>query len=292
MLPASNIVRIIEKMKAVAECYPCLSRLLRQSAQIATSDEALRAKAIDAGMKVLDRHFSTDGLSIDVATRLHRVVRETTKNSDPYRDMKDREIKLSRKLAAQVEPNYSQDFKGYLSLSLAGNAIDFFRDLEQVKKDIESPMTFTVDDSLSFGRKLAKARRLIFLADNAGEIFFDLPLVKWLGRFVSITYVVKGSPVQNDATLDDLRRAGLDGELGKVITTGMATPGVIFESASREFKREYKSADMVLAKGMGHWEGLTELPARGNVLHCSMAKCKPVADSMGVPLNSFVAIMR
>jgi uncharacterized protein with ATP-grasp and redox domains len=279
-------------MKAVPECRPCLARLLRQSAQVATSDEMLRAKAIDAGMKVLDRHFSTDGLTIDVATRLHRVVRETTRNSDPYRDMKDREIELSRKLAAQVEQSYSQDFKGHLSLSLAGNAIDFFRDLEQVQKDIESPMTFTVDDSLSFGRKLAKARSLMFLADNAGEIFFDLPLVKWLRQFVSLTYVVKESPVQNDATIDDLRRAGLDGDLGKVITTGLATPGVIFESASREFRREFEAADLVLAKGMGHWEGLTELPAKGNVLHCSMAKCKPVADSMGVPLNSFVAIMR
>ena len=281
-----------KNMKAIPECYPCLSRLLRQSAQVATSDEMLRAKAIDAGIKVLDRYFSTDGLTIDVATRLHRVVRETTRNSDPYRDMKDREIKLSRKLAAQVEPNYSRDFKGYLSLSLAGNAIDFFRDLEQVKKDIESPMMFTVDDSLSFGRKLAKARRLMFLADNAGEIFFDLPLVKWLRQFVSLTYVVKESSVQNDATPEDLRRAGLDGDLGKVITTGLATPGVIFESASREFRREFEAADLVLAKGMGHWEGLTELPARGKVLHCSMAKCKPVADSIGVPLNSFVAILR
>jgi damage-control phosphatase, subfamily I len=281
-----------KNMKAIPECRPCLSRLLRQSAQVATSDEVLRAKAIDAGMKVLDRHFSTDGLTIDVATRLHRVVRETTKNSDPYRDMKDREIKLSRKLAAQVEANYSQDFKGYLSLSLAGNAIDFFRDLEQVQKDIESPMTFTVDNSLSFGRKLQKARNLMFLADNAGEIFFDLPLVRWLRQFVAVIYVVKESPVQNDATIDDLRRAGLDGNLGKVITTGLATPGVIFESASREFRREFEAADLVLAKGMGHWEGLTELPSKGNVLHCSMAKCKPVADSMGVPLNSFVAILR
>ena len=279
-------------MKAVAECYPCLSRLLRQSAQIATSDEALLAKAVDAGMKVLDRHFSTDGLTIDVATRLHRVVRETTKNSDPYRDMKDREIRLSRNLAVQVEPNYSQDFKGYLSLSLAGNAIDFFRDLDQVKKDIESPMTFVVDDSAAFQRKLKSAKSLMFLADNAGEIFFDLPLVRWLRQYVSLTYVVKESPVQNDATIDDLRRSGLDGDLGWVITTGLATPGVIFESASEEFKREFAAADLVLAKGMGHWEGLTELPAGGNILHCSMAKCKPVADSMGVPLNSFVAILR
>ena len=104
--------------------------------------------------------------------------------------------------------------------------------------------------------------------------------------------MVKESPVQNDVTIDDLRRAGLDGELGKVITTGLATPGVIYEAASIEFRREFEAADLVLAKGMGHWEGLTELPAKGKVLHCSMAKCKPVADSMGVPLNSFVAILR
>jgi hypothetical protein len=279
-------------MKAVTECYPCLSRLVRQSAQVATANEALRAEAIDAGMKVLDVYFSTDGLTIDVATRIHRAVREATGNADPYRAMKDREIALARTLVEQVGAGRASDFKSYLSLSLAGNAIDFFRSMDDVKKDIESPLTYAVDDSAAFQRKLESARRLMFLADNAGEVFFDLPLVKWLRQFVSLTYVVKESPVQNDATIDDLRRAGLDGELGRVITTGLATPGVIFESASIEFRREFEAADLVLAKGMGHWEGLTELPAKGKVLHCSMAKCKPVADSMGVQLNSFVAIMR
>jgi len=279
-------------MKAVPECYPCLSRLLRQSAQIATSDEALRAKAIDAGTVVLDRYFSADGLTIDVATRLHRVVREITGNPDPYLTMKEREIALSQEIAAQAGARVAENFKSCLSFSLAGNALDFFRDLEQVKKDIESPITFVVDDSAAFERKLKKAKSLMFLADNAGEIFFDVPLVKWLRQYVSITYVVKGSPIQNDATIDDLRRAGLDGDLGKEISTGLATPGVIFEDASQEFKREYNAADVVLAKGMGYWEGLTELQAKGNVLHLSMAKCRPVADSMGVPLDSFVAILR
>jgi len=279
-------------VKAVLECYPCLSRLLRQSAQIATSDEILRAKAIADGTKILDKHFSTDGLTIDVATRLARVVREVTGNPDPYLPMKEREIELSRKLAAQAEAHVAGDFKSYLSLSLAGNAIDFFRDLEQVKKDIESPIKFAVDDSAAFERKLEKAKTLMFLADNAGEVFFDLPLVKWLGRFVSVTYVVKEAPIQNDATIDDLGRAGLDGDLGRIITTGLATPGVIFENASREFRSEFRAADLVLAKGMGYWEGLTEIAPTGKVLHCSMAKCKPVAESMGVPLNSFVAIMR
>ena len=292
VLPTGKFVRIMKLMKAVTECYPCLARLARQSAQVATTNEALRLEAVDAGMKMLDVYFSTDGLTIDVATRIHRAVREATNNPDPYRAMKDREIALSRTLVEQVGAGIANDFKAYLSLSLAGNAIDFFRSLDDVKKDIESPLTYVVDDSAEFERKLKKAQRLLFLADNAGEVFFDLPLVRWLRQYVSLTYVVKESPVQNDATIDDLRRAGLDGELGRVITTGLATPGVIFEEASEEFRRAFAEADLVLAKGMGHWEGLTELPAKGKVLHCSMAKCKPVADSMGVSLNSFVAILR
>lgn len=279
-------------MKAVAECYDCLTRLLNQAASYATSEKELRDRVIEEGTAVLDKHFSVDCLTIDVATRIHRIVRDITGNPDPYLPMKEREMELSRTLVAQVGAPSSNDFKSYLSLSLAGNAIDFFRDLEQVKKDIESPMTFAVDDSAIFESRLRGAKSLMFLADNSGEIFFDLSLVKWLGRFVSTIYVVKEGPVQNDATLDDLRRAGLDGQLGRVITTGLDAPGVLFEAASQEFKSEFAAADLVIAKGMGHWEGLTELPPTGKVFHCSMAKCKPVADSMGVPLNSFVAIMR
>jgi len=77
-----------------------------------------------------------------------------------------------------------------------------------------------------------------------------------------------------------------------VITTGTATPGVLLSQASAEFKRQFEAADLILAKGMGYYETLSELPGDGRVLHCLKAKCKPVADSLGVPLNSYVAMLR
>jgi uncharacterized protein with ATP-grasp and redox domains len=43
---------------------------------------------------------------------------------------------------------------------------------------------------------------------------------------------------------------------------------------------------------MGYWETLSELPARGKVFHLLKAKCGPVARSLGVPLNSYVALLR
>jgi len=104
--------------------------------------------------------------------------------------------------------------------------------------------------------------------------------------------VVKPSPAQDDLTLDDVRRSGLEGEFGKVTSTGIASPGIVFSLASDQFKRKFESADLVFAKGMGHYEALSELPPEGKFFYCLKAKCKPVADSLGVPINSYVAMLQ
>ena len=279
-------------MKAVSECYPCLCRLVHQAAGLATDDEELKAEAIREGLKVVDEKFSADVTTIDIATEIHQIVKGITANPDPYRTVKDEEIRISRELISEVSPAYPQDFKGYLALSVLGNVIDFFRDFDTIREDMRSQVEFLIDDSDKFERRLEKATNVLFLADNAGEVFFDLPLLKWMARFVPVTYVVKGSPVQDDTTLEDLRLAGLEGELDRVITTGCATPGVLLHLASDEFRREFAAADLILAKGMGYYEALSEFPDDGRILHSLMAKCQPVADSLGVPLKSYVAMLR
>jgi uncharacterized protein with ATP-grasp and redox domains len=279
-------------MKAVKECYPCLVGLVHQSASLATDDEELKAKAIREGLQLVDEYFSADVTTIAIATEIHQAVKEVTANPDPYRGVKDEEIRISRKLIGEVSPAYPQDFKGCLALAAVGNVIDFFRDSNTIKEDMRAHMKFLLDDSDRFEKMLRKSTNVLFLADNAGEVFFDLPIIKWIARSARVTYVVKGSPVQDDTTLYDLKIAGVDGKLDRVITTGTATPGVLLQLASYEFKREFAAADLILAKGMGYYEGLTELPPDGRVLHCLMAKCQPVADSIGVPLNSYVAMLR
>ena len=279
-------------MKVASECYQCLGRLVRQVAELSTSDESLRAEALKEGLKIVDDNFSYDVVSIAIATKIHRAIKEITGNPDPYRAMKDEEMSISRELFEEISPSYTQDFQGCLALSVLGNAIDFFRDFDSIKEDMRGVVKFSLDDSSRFEEKLRKAEGVLFLADNAGEVFFDLPLVQWMGRLAKVTYVVKESPVQNDLTLEDLRRSRLEGEFDAVMTTGTATPGVILSLASAQFNREFESADLILAKGMGYYEALTELPDDGRVLHCLKAKCKPVADSLGVAMDSYVAVLR
>ncbi len=276
-------------MKAARDCYQCLRRLVYQAAELATSDAPLRAKTIEEGLRIIEHNFSYNEMTITIATKIHRAVQEITGNPDPYRGIKDEEIRISRELCQGLTP--AQDFKSLLQLSVLGNSMDYFRGADSIKRELGRPVKFAIDDSNRFAGKLSPGAHVLYLADNTGEVFFDLPLIKWIEQKAEVTYVVKESPVADDITLDDLKRTGLDGELRKVITTGTATPGVVLALASEEFKKELESAELVLAKGMGYYEALSELPGKGKILFCLIAKCKPVADSLQVPLNSYVAML-
>ncbi|UCH50386.1 MAG: DUF89 family protein [Chloroflexota bacterium] len=278
-------------MKATEYCYECLQRLACQAAELATNDEPTKARATDEGLKILGEGFSIDAVSIVVATKIHDAVKKITGNPDPYRLMKDKEIAVARELSKQIKVEHTS-FISCLKFAALGNTIDFFRPLDVIKEDMKGPVDFVIDDSEQFEARLKRARRVLYLADNAGEMFFDLPLLRWMRQRASVAYVVKAAPVQDDVTLEDIGRVGLETELGEIITTGTATPGIDFSLASAEFKREFDSADLIFAKGMGYYESLSELPAKGRIFHCLRAKCQPVADSIGVPIDSYVAMLR
>jgi uncharacterized protein with ATP-grasp and redox domains len=279
-------------MKLMPGCYECLRRLICQAAELATDDASLKQNAIKEAMKILDDEFSYSQLSIVIATEINKVVREVTHNPDPYRAMKEREMTLARELYPELRSRYNDDLRGCLKLAAAANVIDFFREPGSIEEDIRKPVSFVIDDSEQLEAKLKDAGKVLYLADNAGELYFDLPLVKWMKQFAQVIYVVKPSPVQDDLTLDNVRRSGLEGEFGKVISTGIASPGIVFSLASAQFKREFESADLIFAKGMGHYEALSELPPEGKFFYCLVAKCKPVADSLGVPINNYVAMLQ
>ena len=279
-------------MKASKDCYECLERLAYQAAGLATNDGQIRARAIEKGLKVLRDEFSCDRVSIVIATKIHDVIREITRNPDPYREMKDKEIAVARELSDEMGLECENDFRDCLRFAALGNTIDFFRPLDVIKRGIRGQVNFVIDDARGFEARLRDASRVLYLADNAGEVFFDLPLVKWMRQFAVVLYVVKARPVQDDVTPEDVKLVGLEAELGEIITTGTATPGIDFSVASAQFKRELDTADLIFAKGMGYYESLSELPAEGRIFHCLMAKCQPVADSIGVPLHSYVAMLR
>jgi len=277
-------------MKSGANCRSCLERLVNQAAEIASSDPELRERAKEEGLSILSRLFSCERLSTEVATEIHRAIRDLTCNPDPYRQMKDRELEMSRRLIKEVRSHYGEDFRSCVELSVLGNTIDFFKEPDRMSEEMREPVEFAIDHIDEFKRKLEKAKKVLFLADNAGECFFDLPLIRKMRETTQVIYVVKGAPVQNDITLEDLSRSGLLEEMGEVMTIGADTVGLDFTFASEEFKNQFELADLVLAKGMGHYETLSEISIHGKVTYCFKAKCQPIADSLQVPLDSYIVM--
>ena len=277
-------------MRISAECHDCLSNMADQACTLATDDLALRKEARQKAEKILDRKLKPGVVSIQVATPMHDVIKLTTNNPDPYRSTKDIEINEARKLFELVKNSYTEGFVAYLRLAALGNAIDFFRPIKEVKREIRAlKLQFAIDDSALLESKVKQAKFILYLADNAGEVFFDMPLLNLMRRFARTVYVIKENPVQNDITIADIDKAGVGTEAGELMTTGTATPGVIFALASDEFKQAFAEADFIFAKGMGYYETLEELPAQGRIFFCLKAKCAPVARSLQVPPGSYVA---
>jgi uncharacterized protein with ATP-grasp and redox domains len=277
-------------LRISTECHDCLKKLAIQASTFASDDPALVEDSRQAAEKVLYEKLKPGTVSIEVATPMHHVIKQVTGNPDPYRKVKDIEIAEARRLFALVRESYPESFIEYLRLAALGNAIDFFRPIEELKREaVGNRLEFTIDDSRLLEDKVKKSKLVLYLADNTGEVYFDMPLLSLMRRYARTIYVVKELPVQNDITIADIREAGLQEQAGDVMTTGTATPGVLFALASEDFKKAFAKADFVFTKGMGYYETLEELPPRGRMFFCLKAKCGPVARSLGVPLDSYVA---
>jgi uncharacterized protein with ATP-grasp and redox domains len=154
----------------------------------------------------------------------------------------------------------------------------------------EAAKDLVVDDVDRAYELAKKARSVLYLADNAGEIFFDTLLVEQLKNMgLKVTYVVKGGPVINDATLEDVEPSGMGKLADNILTTGTDAVGLLPKEVSQEFLKVYKAAELVFAKGMGYAETLTELKLTKPHLLLFRTKCNPVANYFCAPRHRNIA---
>jgi len=283
----------MKPMEIRQECYACLERLVALTVQLATPDAARQQEARQAAMAIVDQDFGPGAIPACIANRFHRVVQSITGNPDPFASRKAAETAYLAKISPKIVPTSGADLESLVRLAVSGNAIDFFRAEAEVSREISGGVTLVKNDLADLQALLSQEPRLLlYLADNAGEQFFDQPLVAYLRRLGwQALYVVKGGPVQNDLTRDDLYASGLGEALEPVVDTGAKTVGLVLEETRADFQELFQAASLILAKGMGHFETL------GNrrdprLFFLLQAKCHPVAQALEVPLGGFVLVRR
>jgi uncharacterized protein with ATP-grasp and redox domains len=227
-----------------------------------------------------------------LAQRIHRRLRELTGVEDPYREQKDQHnqmaLQLLPGLRAKVEAS-SDPLMTAANLAVAGNIIDLGAKSGLKKQEIHDALRQAAEQPLEgdrekFRDEVERAEKILYLADNCGEIVFDTLLVEQLGAH-RVTVAVRGMPIINDATLADAQTAGLT-DIVRVIGNGSDAPGTLLDDCSEEFRSVFETADLIVSKGQGNLETLSHCGK--NIFFLFKAKCPVVADSVNLPIGTHV----
>ncbi|MDH7564068.1 MAG: ARMT1-like domain-containing protein [Candidatus Bathyarchaeota archaeon] len=289
-------------MKVEPECCACiLSRGVAETME-ATTNLAFRFRAMTDLLRLLSREFRPTAVPADLGTKRDRLIKRITGNDDPYKRIKrisnEKALKLLPYTRKLVEAGYNQQdrFRNACLAAMVGNTIEFdipghkvtFNDLKKNFRDAKKDLC--IDDTGKAYEIAKKSQRVLYLTDNAGEIVFDTLLVEQLKNMgLNVVVAVKGGPIINDATLEDVEASKMNAIADKVITTGTDSVGLSLKEASKEFLEAYDDVDMVFAKGMGYAETLTELKLKKPHLLLFRTKCNPVANYFIVPKEKNVA---
>lgn len=181
-----------------------------------------------------------------------------------------------------------------IGYAMTGNYIDFGANsniseefLKQKLNESES-LDYDKEELENLRTEILKSKNLVFLTDNCGEIVTDKLLIRAILKLnpeITISVIVRGADVLNDATLEDARDVGLD-KLVSVHSNGTAICGTALKRITSECRCLLDNADVIISKGMGNFE--TMYGCGKNVYYLLMCKCDMFASRFKMPLFSCV----
>ncbi len=278
-------------MKAYVDCFPCFMRQALEAARMATDDPGTHRRILQqVGSLIAD--FPYGATPVEMGRDIHQAVREMAGSDDPYREAK----RASNDQALAMYPRVREAVKGHpdpllaaLKMAAAGNVADFGAnpgfDLERsvregMEREVGGPGYHL------FRERLREAGEILYIGDNAGEIVLDKILVEEMVEGgARVTFAVRDGPVLNDATLEDARYVGMD-RMARVISSGARSPGTVLGQVTEDFRRRFRSAQLILAKGQGNYEGLSE--EEGPLFFLLTVKCQVVARHLGAEVGDLV----
>lgn len=278
-------------MQTCLDCIPCFVRQTLDASQKVTDDPAVHEQI----MRDVLRWISDMDMSLSppaLAQRIHRRLRELTGVDDPYREEKDQHNQMALKLLPDLRKQVAAANDPLMTaahLAIAGNIIDLGAKSGLDESEIHEALLHASEKPLegdldSFRDEVARSGTILYLTDNCGEIVFDTLLIEQLDP-QRVTLAVRGFPVINDATREDAVTAGLD-QMVPILGNGSDAPGTLIDECSEEFRHAFHSADLIISKGQGNFETLSDCGE--NIFFLLKVKCPVVAKSAGLPVGSHV----
>ncbi len=275
-------------MKSYLDCYPCFFTQAIRTSRMITSDEKKIWQILnEVSLSLPEIHFGAT--PPEIGREVYRIISKRTGIKDPYRKIKEKCTRQALSLYPELKKliNSSEDrLMTAIRISIAGNIIDFGANFDfDLKKDVGTILSqdFSINHYREFCEALDKARKILYLADNAGETVFDRFLIEEINK--PVIYVVRAHPIINDATREDALLAGID-KVAEIVSSGCDAPGNILKFCSDEFLKVYRSADLIISKGQGNYEGLSDEDRP--IFFLLKTKCHVIARDIGIDEGSIV----
>jgi len=286
-------------VKTYLDCVPCFFRQALEGSRIVQATAKQQKKIIDEFARKIPQ-ISLKATPPEIARIGYKLLRIVSFNGDPYQAIKQKSNRIALRLLGKLKNKVSRSKDRLLTaveLAIAGNIIDFgvknnLNVQAELKKILAEENKVIHKQSIfhyaEFRQALRKAGDILYLADNAGEVVFDRVLIEEIKKEYpdkNIYYAVKEKPVINDALFEDAKACGID-KTARLISNGTDAPGTILVLCSKEFKRIYRSADMIISKGQGNFESLSN--EKRPIFFLFMVKCPVVAKETGCKMGNIV----
>lgn len=292
-------------MKPHTPCIQCIvSVRLREIINSVRNQERSIKLQIQL-LKIAYEEFSKNNELTIIATNIfNRLIRFAPEIIEYYREIKRKAIDKAWENIGEYK-SFLEKFMGYekfrfaTKISIAGNALDTgvagYEPPDNISIDriLSTPLiidhTREIYDYIRIGGK-----KILWLFDNAGESVLDTLLVEILQNYGNkVIGVAKEDPgFQNDLTISDTYYARLDKVFDEIISTGYNGSSIHLNKVSEQFKKYLKEADLIVAKGMAHYEYISSIELAKPIIHLLIPKCEPVAKTVGAIRGFYVAYLR
>ena len=277
-------------MKINEKCLPCLINQVIKVANITncSNRDDLYHQVFEQLSKI-DFNKSNP----EIIGMIFELVKKHLNNEDPYQEIRQYYNNLFLQSYDDFDKKINS-FKTAIKYAIIGNIIDFspINNQEITKIDdcfdnIDN-LSLTIDHVDKLINDIKKAKTILYLGDNCGEICLDkllLKRIKQLNPSLKIYFGVRGKPVVNDSIESDAYEVGID-EYASIISNGDNSLGTILSRTSAQFNQIYQNCDFVIAKGQANFESLSE--ENKKIYFLLMVKCGVIAKYINVPEKSLV----
>ncbi|MHA1686702.1 MAG: damage-control phosphatase ARMT1 family protein [Candidatus Heimdallarchaeaceae archaeon] len=282
-------------MQAREQCIPCMRKQAERTLSILKLNNEDRQKILH----LVDNFLANTKLSrcpMEIAQEMNRIIERETGILDPYETVKYESNKKALSLLPLVSKllsQYKDELFGAIKASIAGNIIDYGirsnYNLEQTLLEVFNKEPI-INHYFQLKKELEKANVLTLLADNAGEIVFDIFLLEIINKkypLKTTNLVVKKVPFINDVTQKELNQLDLSKIKNlQIIEIDNEKPNQYQQS----IRSILDSSDVIISKGQGNFE-LFYNEYQG-IFFLFMIKCSFVGETIGQQEGEYVILYK